>query len=178
MVKPEQEAASIMRYVLDAAGSPRPYYHNIPQAFAVPSVFFPTPEVTTGPDTFLSYGVDFQWYIKIFAKTTERAYEKGLRVLTAIQAGRRLIPLLNEEGEATGERLRINDPALKAIDDKATGLGAAQLHISWKSRRPYDSNAGLLMQSFHLFLHDKSGEAEPEPTEAGTAAMNGYYLQE
>ena len=175
---PEQEAASIMRYVLGAAGNPRPYYHNIPETFAVPSVFFPMPEAATGPDTFLSYSVDYQWYIKFFASTTGEAYEAGMKVLSAIQSGRRLIPLLSESGEWTGERLRLNDPAVKAIDDEATGFGTAQLYVSWRSRRPYDRNAGDLMRRFHIFLHDKEGQAGETPAASESAEMDGYYLQE
>ena len=99
MVTPEQEAASVMRYILDAVGNLRPYYHNIPEEFAVPSVFFPMPEVTAEPDTFLSYSADYQWYVKFFAGTTGEAYGAGMTALTAIQAGRRLIPLLDADGK-------------------------------------------------------------------------------
>lgn len=177
MVTLEQEAASVMRYVLEAAGSPAPYYHNVPERFQIPSVFFPTPEVTTGPDTFVSYGADFQWHIKFFARTTEAAYEKGKRALTAIQAGRRLIPLLDADGNKTGERLRVYDPSLKALDDKPAGLGTAQLSIGWRSRRPYDRDAVLMMRKFHLYFHRKSGQLEPEAVAETGSAMAGYYLQ-
>ena len=177
MVTPEQEAASVMRYVLEAAGNPAPYYHNVPERFQVPSVFFPTPEVTTGPDTLLSYYVDFLWHIKFFARTAEDAYAKGMRTLTAIQAGRRLVPLIDPEGNATGERLRLYDPALKAIDAPA-GLGTAQLSVSWRSRRPYDRAAVMMMARFHLYLHGKPGQSAPEAGTESGAAMSGYYLEE
>ena len=178
MVTPEQEAASVMRCILDAVGNLRPYYHNIPEEFAVPSVFFPMPEVTAEPDTFLSYSADYQWYVKFFAGTTGEAYGAGMTALTAIQAGRRLVPLLNEAGERTGERLRLNDLSLKAVDDETTGFGTAQLYVSWKSRRPYNDKTSLLMRNFHLYLHDKDEEEKPEPAETAGSAMTGYYLQE
>ena len=156
MVTPEQEAASVMKYVLDKAGNPTPYYHNVPEGFIVPSVFFPRPEIEAGPDTLLSYGVDYQWFIKFFAQTAGEAYETARRVLTAIEDGRRLIPLFNAAGEATGERLRIRDPSVKAIDDQATGLGTAQIHVSWKSRRPYDDQSGILVQRFYLYYSQQA----------------------
>lgn len=178
MVTPEQEAASIMRYVLVAAGNPQPYYYNIPEAFSVPSVFFPTPELETGPDTFLSYCVDYQWFIKFFASTTGEAYAAAMRALSAIQAGRRLIPLFREDGAWTGERLRLNDPSVKAIDDEATGFGTAQLHVSWRSRRPYNQTAADLMRRFHLYLREKDRLETRENTAAERPEMAGYYLEE
>ena len=39
----EQEMASIIRFVLDKAGSPAPYYWNVPESFSVPAAFFQLP---------------------------------------------------------------------------------------------------------------------------------------
>lgn len=54
----EQEIASIMKYVIDRAGKPAPYYWEVPAHFAVPSVYFPMPEIDTGGETFLTYYID------------------------------------------------------------------------------------------------------------------------
>ena len=55
----EQELASIIKFVLDATDDPAPYYHNIPEDFFVPAVYFPTPEITTGGETFLTYRMEY-----------------------------------------------------------------------------------------------------------------------
>lgn len=129
----EQEMASIIKYVLDKAGGPAPYYWNVPQNFSVPAAYFPTPEIDTGGETFLTYYMDYVWFIKLFHKTGQGAYSLGHAVMTAIRAARNLIPLIAEDGsEVAGSWVRINDPQLKVLDD-----GAAQLTISWRSRRPY-----------------------------------------
>ena len=129
----EQEMASIIKYVLDKAGGPSPYYWNVPQNFSVPAAYFPTPEIDTGGETFLTYYMDYVWFIKLFHKTGQGAYSLGHAVMTAIRAARNLIPLIAEDGsEVAGSWVRINDPQLKVLDD-----GAAQLTISWRSRRPY-----------------------------------------
>ena len=95
--------------------------------------YFPTPEIDTGGETFLTYYMDYVWFIKLFHKTGQGAYSLGHAVMTAIRAARNLIPLIAEDGsEVAGSWVRINDPQLKVLDD-----GAAQLTISWRSRRPY-----------------------------------------
>lgn len=48
----EKEFAAVIRVILDSAGSPAPYYHNIPESILiVPSVFFPSPEIEFKPYT-------------------------------------------------------------------------------------------------------------------------------
>lgn len=129
----EQEIASIIRYVIDRTGNPSPYYWNIPQHFAVPAAYFPPPEIETGGETFLTYYADYAWYIKLFHATAQQAFALGYDVAQAIRADRNLIPLIDEAGaEIAGSWVRVNDPSLKPLDD-----GAAQLVLTWRSRRPY-----------------------------------------
>ena len=70
----EQEIASVIRFILDSVPGITPYYWDIPEGFVVPSVFFPQPELTPLGDTFASYAVEYDWYIKFFASTDEDAY--------------------------------------------------------------------------------------------------------
>ncbi len=143
MLELEQEIASIMKFVLDRAGKPAPYYWEVPVHFAVPSAYFPMPEIDTGSETFLTYNMDYAWYIKIFHRTKEEAYSLGLTVVTAIRAARNLIPLIAEDGSETeGNWIRLNDPKLKILDDRA-----AQLAVTWRSRRPYDDTAAGAQRS-------------------------------
>lgn len=129
----EQEMASIIKFVLERAGEPSPYYWNVPAHFTVPAAYFPTPEIDTGGETFLTYYVDYVWYIKLFHKTEQGAYSLGFDVVKAIRAVRNLIPLIGEDGkEIDGSFVRVDDPKLKVLDS-----GAAQLTINWRSRRPY-----------------------------------------
>ena len=125
--------ASIIKFVLDRAGGPAPYYWNVPQHFTVPAAYFPPPEIETGGETFLTYNVDYAWYIKIFHKTAQGAYALGNAVTQAIRAARNLVPLIDPDGrEIKGNWVRVNDPQLKVLDD-----GAAQLTVTWRSRKPY-----------------------------------------
>lgn len=152
----EQEMASIIKFVLDCAGNPAPYYWNLPQDFTIPAIYFPTPELDTGGETFLTYNIDYVWYIKLFNNTEQGAYALGNAVVTAIREARNLIPLIDQDGsEISGEWVRVNDPQLKVVDD-----GAAQLAISWRSRRPYRDTAESTEKTrvFHFNTFMRSGK--------------------
>lgn len=141
----EQEIASIMKFAMDEADNPSPYYWNVQEDFAIPAIYFPTPEIVTGGETFSTYRMEYAWYIKVFHKTTEEAYSLALKVLTAIKKRRNLIPLITEAGERAERGVRIDDPQLKVLDD-----GAAQLSLSWVSRRPYDEETATKMQTYEV----------------------------
>ena len=106
----EQEIASIIKFTLDRAGNPSPYYWNVQENFCVPATYFPTPEIMTGGETLRTYSMDYAWYIMFFHHTAQEAYALGLSVLTAIKGSRNLIPLITKTGEPAGGRLRIDDP--------------------------------------------------------------------
>lgn len=168
MFEVEQEIASIMKFMLDHAGNPAPYYWEVPAHFVVPSIYFPMPEIETGGETFLTYGMDYTWYIKIFHRTKEKAYSLGLAVITAIQAARNLVPLIAEDGsEIEGKWIRLNDPKLTILDG-----GAAQLTLNWRSRRPYNDAAEVQRsQAFHADVFIKPGK---EISDANAEKLEQY----
>ncbi len=141
----EQELASIIKFALDNSGNPAPYYYTVPEGFTVPAAYFPAPEISSGGDTFSTYALEYVWFIKFFHSTTQAAHTLALNALTAIKANRNLIPLINTDGEKTGEAIRLNDPELSAVDS-----GAVQLKIEWTSRRPYNAEEALKMQTFDV----------------------------
>ncbi len=152
----EQEMASIMKFVIDQAGGPAPYYWDVPSHFVVPSVYFPMPEIETGGETFSAYNMDHAWFVKIFHRTKEEAYAIGHAVISEIRAARNLIPMIAEDGsEIKGNWIRLDDPKLKILDD-----GAAQLTITWRSRRPYNDAAAEAQrsQAFYMDMFMKSGK--------------------
>lgn len=163
--------ASIITFVLDRAGGPSPYYWNVPQHFTIPAAYFPPPEIDTGGETFLTYYMDYTWYIKFFHKSDQEAYSLAASVAAATRVERNLVPLIAEDGgEIKGEYLRVNDPKVKLLDD-----GAAQLTVSWRSRRPYGITVEDVQkaQSFYLNLFMKSGKTI---TDAYAEALERYAV--
>lgn len=152
----DQEMASVMRFLISHAGEISPYYWNVPEKFMVPAIYFPPPEVDTGGETFDSYRMDFDWYIKIFHKTAQGAYAIGNALLTAIRSARNLIPMVAEDGSIMENAwVRVDDPRLKVVDGMT-----AELTMSWRSRRPYEDTVQEVQQAqvFHLETFLKPGK--------------------
>lgn len=129
----EQEIASVMFFALHFADDPKPYYYDVPEDFHFPAMFFPQPEIDTGGETMQTYAMRYYWYINVMDTTTEAAYERAFKVLSALKQMRNLVPLINPDGSKDKGGLRLNDPSLKIIDS-----GVVRLVLSWTSRRPYD----------------------------------------
>lgn len=153
----EQEVASIIAFVQDSAGHLNPYYWDVPEDFERPAIYFPQPEITTGGDTLGTYASEYAWYINIFADTTEEAHDIARRVLTALKRARNYVPLLNEDGEATGKKLRLKDPGLKRGD-----TGVAQLTIEWTSRRSYAEDEPPKVNITHISITKKEEPPDGE----------------
>jgi|GEM_PF-370177 len=132
----EQEIASIIKYILNIAGNPSPYYDEVPEGFLVPSVFFPPPEIMSGGGTLSTYTLSYTWFIKFFHSDTPSAQSLGLEVLAAMQRERNRIPRIDDTGHENGEIFHIKDPSLKKVD---SARGVAQLTLSWDSPRPYSN---------------------------------------
>ena len=148
----EQEMASVIHFILDAAGKPNPYYYSVPEKFTPPAVYFPSPEITTGGETFLTYRMEFAWYITFHHQTTEDAYELAHAALSAIMGRRCLIPLITEDGQKAGGYLRVDPPAIKQVD-----TGVYQFALTFVSRRPYDvQQAAAVSTGYIMDLYMKS----------------------
>ena len=141
----EQEVASIIKFTLDSAGNPAPYYEEIKENFILPCVYFPSPEIDTDGETLLTYRMRYMLFIKFFHTTTTGAYTMAQTVLDAMKKARNLIPIIDTEGKDTGEKLRIQDPSIKKIDS-----GVYRLIVEWDSRRPYVFDEATYAQEFYF----------------------------
>jgi len=151
---PEQELASIMRFIIENTDNPHPYYHSIPQDFRVPAVYFPPPEIESAGDTLSTYTFEYTLFVKFFHKDVHLAYKMGLDAITAIQRKKNLVPLIAETGETVPDRwFRLRDPSLRAIDN------GAQLTLMWRSSRSYDSDDAekTAVFDFNIFLRKMGG---------------------
>lgn len=145
----EQEIASAIRFILDSTGRPTPYYYSVPQGFLVPAVYFPQPEIISAGDTLLTYSLEYSWYVKFFHKDTRKAQALAFAALTALQARKNVVPLIDETGKPTGRGFRMLDPALRPLEN------AAQLTLVWKSPRPYTVDPSQKMMVYDLNMTAK-----------------------
>lgn len=128
----EQEIASIIKAVLDSAGNPMPYYHEIPQDFFSPCIFFPEPDVRTAGDTLCSYRLDFSLDIMFRAEQNNEAHRMAMNTVAVLKGAGNLVALLDESGQETGDYIRTGEMSVKVLDSCS-----AELSLQWVSRRPY-----------------------------------------
>lgn len=155
----EKEMASIARFIIESAGNPKPYFNEIMKDFVVPSIYFPPAEVRSSVFSLDSYEVGYSWFIKFFAQDKIGAYEKARVVMEQILKRRQNIPLYDIEGNVTGEKLRVKNPKIKALED-----AAYQLMIEWDVVRGYEAEIIPKMKQFKVagIEQDETGFLEPE----------------
>ena len=163
----EQEVASAARFIISALGNVKPYYWEVPASFAVPSVFFPSPEIETAGDTLDTYEMAYTWHVKLFHKTDGEAQNLAQTALVAIKRARNCLPLYNVDGSAVGYCFRVLDPSIKQVD-----RGAWQLELRWHSPRPYDVDEKTLARELDFNINGvteivQSEELPEEPQDGG-----------
>ena len=131
----EKEVASIIRFILESCENPVPYYHNMPESFIVPSVYFPVPEISQIPDTMSAYGAEYTMFVNFF----------HLPAFQRINDHSKLIPMVDISGEKTGEYVRIKNIQLKKADECVY-----EMQIDWIIRRPFIKEEYELIQNFYM----------------------------
>lgn len=150
----EEEVASIAKKMYDISGIQNMFFDEVQEGFKRPSFYFPPVEQTVIGDTLNTFAYDNAMFVKVFDKTTKDAMGIAEQITHSISMGRNIIPLMSEAGVLTGKVFRIKDISYRAVD-----VGAAQLHIRWKSiyaftRSTYSKAANLV---FNVLLKEKEG---------------------
>lgn len=141
----EFEIAAIYYFVASLINA-QPYFEEVPQDMITPCVFYPTPNPEAYGHSLSAYATEFAMYIKFMDKSTMRAYEMGEKVLQAIMGGRRMIPLVDENGELTGKHYRVNMPKLKKIES-----GVYQMEVSWTRYTKFE--VGAVTKAQDIFMN-------------------------
>jgi hypothetical protein len=155
----EQEMASVVRFVCDAADEARPggvvpYYYEVPQDFSMPCVYFPAMDVIARGGTLNSFQLEYVWKIEFFDVTAQDAGALALAVLQKARSKRNLIVLLSQDGSQTEEFLRLKDPAIKRLKG-----GTAQLILKWNSFREFAGQDHEKAGRFFADISQKGSDA-------------------
>lgn len=127
----EQEIAALVHFMEPL--NLETYFGELPDGFATPSVYFPSPEVDGNQFSVSTYENLFTVFIKIFDRTSMESFNLASKLVKAIQSRRKRIPLYDENGKLTGKNFRVIKLNARNID-----TGVTQLHISWKTHTAYD----------------------------------------
>lgn len=127
----EQEIAALVHF-MEPLGV-KPYFGELSDGFATPSVYFPPPELDGNQFSVSTYENLFTVFIKVFERTSMESYDLASKIVKSIQSRRKRIPLYDEDGKLTGKNFRIIKLNARNID-----AGVTQIQISWKTHTAYD----------------------------------------
>lgn len=104
------------------------YTKEVPENFAVPSMYFPTPFSFDGNDTNQTFMKTYSLSVKLFHKDAQLAFKEAERIADTIRGKRMLVPLINADGSPTGQFIRITK-----IEERIAS-GVASIVVVWDSR--------------------------------------------
>jgi len=141
-----------MKFLIEAADSPHPYYHNIPENFLIPAIFFPQTIINSRGFTLGTYALEYSWHIKFFAKDTQLSQAMAFASANAIQYTRNRIPIIDVSGNLTDNFLRLKAPSIRPVSD-----GVVQLSLSWESSHYYKREEIPAMEILELIKFKTRG---------------------
>ncbi|MEK4030697.1 phage portal protein [Pseudobacillus sp. FSL P4-0506] len=135
------EAASIMAYFYKLFPC-KVYTKEVPESFAVPSMYFPPPFALNGNDTLSTFLKTYSLPVKLFHEDSQQANNEAERIADAVNSKKGLIPLVDKTGAVTGEYVRINRAETRIAD-----TGVAIIHLTWDSRYFYEKEEYTPLQN-------------------------------
>lgn len=120
------------------------YTEEVPQNFAVPSLYFPEPFTFDGNDTNTTFEKTYSLSVKLFHKDSQQAHTEAENIADAVRRKRSVIPLLNLDGSVTGDYIRINRIETRITD------GVASIVVNWNSRYHYDREEYKAAEKFEF----------------------------
>lgn len=123
----EQSLAAVIRFIQDnSEEGTKLYFEDISEDFYVPSIYFQIPYTAGRKATLSSYCTTMTMNIWIMERSDWEAQAKAADMRDGIMLNNCLIPIMDEEGKATGKSLRVTPPTTRKIDD-----GIVELSISF-----------------------------------------------
>lgn len=99
-----------------------PYFDEIPEAFVVPSIYFPVPRVRCKKVTLASYCFTVMVNCQFMAVDEWEAYQYAVEVQNDFVLDHCAIPILNKDGQPEGSYVRITEPEIRNIDQRMVQL--------------------------------------------------------
>ncbi|MBR1532715.1 MAG: hypothetical protein IJ643_11720 [Eubacterium sp.] len=132
----EQYLLSIAHFMYESGKKVAPelkrVFSELPEDMKLPAIYFPDPEVLSFPGTLSSDRLNYNWFVKVIAISTETAYEIAAQIQRDVCGQYSLIPILNQDGTETGNYIRLEKPQIKKIDRHTY-----QLAIGWNENLVY-----------------------------------------
>lgn len=146
MAKITQEVASLAHFI-NALGLEikKSYFGEIPEGFAVPSVYYPVPETINRGYSISGYERESVIYLKVFAKDSMESDYIAQAIIAGIMQAGRNIPIYGEHGDLTLIAFHIYK-----INSRNLEPGVTQIEISYKTQTAYVGEDGQKALNFYL----------------------------
>lgn len=114
----EQSIASAIRFIQDHTEKGTEYYFGkIPENYYLPSIYFQVPFVTGSKATLRSYKQEITFNIWFMDSDTWNAHAAASRMMELFMLENCVFPVIEKDGNVTGEGLRIYEPSTRVIED-------------------------------------------------------------
>lgn len=115
--------ASAVSYIQDHSSiEAPPYFDEIPEAFVVPSIYFPVPRVICKKVTLASFRFTVMVNCQFMAVDEWAAYQYASEVRDHLLVDHCAIPILKKDGLPEGNYMRITEPEIRKIDNRSIQL--------------------------------------------------------
>lgn len=138
------EVGSIMKYFYDLFPV-KIYKKEVPEEFAVPSLYFPTPTTFDESDSNMTFAKVYSLSVKLFHEDSIKANDRAEHIADTIRSNKNVIPILNSDGEKTGQFLR-----LSRIETRIGDSGVAMIIMGWESNYYYNREEWPSMQTIEF----------------------------
>ncbi len=123
----DQYESSLARICLELGGISVFYENNVPENFAVPSLYFPPAEQASSGSALNSYQLKYSVYAKVFALTRREAGELAGKIVKGIMDRQCRLPVFREDGTDSGMILKLDPPTSWVVDE-----GMAQVTLTYR----------------------------------------------
>ncbi|MCY9159958.1 phage portal protein [Bacillus atrophaeus] len=135
------EVGSIMGYLYKLYPV-QVYEKEIPQNFAVPSLYFPPASTVDGPDTVSTFQKVYVLNVKLFHENAQKAHTEAERIADTLRSRRGVIPIIQESGEDTSDFIRLSRIETRVTDDYAS------IVLNWTGRYWYEREEKPALKNF------------------------------
>lgn len=125
----EQSFASVVRYIQNKADNKAAlYFDDLPEAFAVPSLYFPVPRTDTKKVTFSTYLTTLYLDTWFMEATDWQAYADAATVRDSLMMDECKVNLMKKDGTLDDKYIRLTDPSTSPVDTGIVKMTCAIKH--------------------------------------------------
>lgn len=121
------------------------YFEEVPKDFKEPSIYFPTPFMTSKNFTTHSFQNSYTWLIKLFDKATSEAQNTAMQLVNKLADNRYFIPIFSYDNVLTGRYVKIKNIEFRKID-----MGVIQIEIKFNLAYFFNAPKYVKFQKFYI----------------------------